>query len=215
MSDEININNNNNRNGAILIILIILIVGALCFFAGRSTVKKKTEIITRYEKGDTVKITKDSLVPVYTVRPIDTTNVLLAAIKSGKFNDLFPVRDSIVYVTPQDTSLALIDWATERVYNETLFDIDTVGTETVNLKVQYNRLQEINGFFVPVIKNVQTTEIYTKKFSPFIGCGVTTNSQAMANAGLFFEDKYGVSLLFLRDFENKKNAAGLTVMYKF
>lgn len=196
-------------------ILLILAIAAIGFFIGRSTIKTKTKTITKYEKGDTVKITKDSLIPVYTNRPVDTANVLLAAIKSGKFDDLFPKRDSIVYVTINDTTAALLDWATERQYKETLFDIDTVGTETVELKVQYNRLQAINGYFVPVIKTVETTEVLTKKYSPFIGGGITTQPSVVANAGIFFEDKYGASLLYQYDWQLKKNNVGLTFLYKF
>ena len=197
----------------------VLFLGLLAigFFVGRSTFKPKivTEIV--YEKGDTVTITKDSLVPVYIKKPIDTTNVILAAIKSGKFTDLFPVniKDSLIYITKEDTAAVLLDWATERVYKETLFDIDTVGVENVELKVQYNRLQSINGTFVPVIKNVNTTVTKTKNIAPFVGAGITTAPEMVLNAGMFIQDKYGAMFLYEYDWQMKKSAAGLTVLYKF
>jgi len=194
---------------------VLLIIGVIGFFIGRSTIKERIITVTKYEKGDPVTIYKDSLVPVYVNKPIDTTNVILAAIESGDFTDLFPVRDSIIYVTKDDTSAVLLDWATERFYKETLFDIDTVGTEIVNFKVQYNRLQEINGTFTPVIKHTTETVEKVKKFAPFVGAGITTAPEVVVNAGMFFEDKYGVSALYEYDWGLNRHVAGITALYKF
>lgn len=196
-------------------IVVALVIGAVCFFAGRSTIKTRTITWVKYEKGKTVTIYKDSLVPVYVSKPADTLDVLLAAIQSGKFNDLFPVRDSIIYITKDDSSAVIRDWATERFYEETLFDIDTVGTEKVKMRLQYNKLQEISGTFVPVVKTVGEKELLVKKYSPFVGGGITTMPEIVANAGIFFEDKYGVSLLYEYNWEIKKHAVGITALYKF
>lgn len=194
---------------------ICLIVLAIGFFIGRSTIKKPGDPQIIYVPGDTVKITKDSLVPVYIKKPIDTANVLLDAIASGNFDDLFPVKDSIIYVTKDDSSAVIRDWATERLYDETLFDIDTVGTEQVQIQVQYNRIGWIKGTFVPIQKQTTITEEKVKKFAPFVGAGITTMPEIGADAGVFLDDKYGVALRYLYDWERSKHAAGLSVYYKF
>lgn len=205
----------DNAKKIIGYVIAVLIVLAIGFFVGRSTIKTKTVKWVKYVKGDPIEVVKDSLVPVYVNRPIDTLNVLLAAIQSGDFDDVFPVRDSIIYVTKEDSSEVILDWATERIYEEKLFDIDTVGTETVKMRVQYNRLQEISSTFVPVVKNIGEKEIIVKKYSPFVGGGITTMPAVVANAGMFFEDKYGVSLMYEYNWEIKKHAVGVTALYKF
>lgn len=205
----------NKKTKIILCIVAALAIGVICFFAGRSTIKTKTIKWTKYEKGEPIEIYKDSLVPVYVNKPVDTLNVLLAAIQSGNFNDVFPKKDSLIYVTKEDSAAVILDWATERFYEEKLFDIDTVGTETVKMRVQYNRLQEISSKFVPVVKTVGEKEIIVKKYSPFVGGGITTMPAVVANAGMFFEDKYGISLMYEYNWEVKKHAFGVTGLYKF
>ena len=200
---------------AISYILFLLFVLAGGFYVGRKTVKEKVIKWTKYEKGKKIEVFKDSLVPVYVNKPIDTTNVILAAIKSGNFNDLFPVRENIIYITKQDTSAVLLDWMTERIYDELLFDIDTVGTERIKMKVQYNRLQAINATFTPVIKNVSEKEISVKRFSPFAGGGITTSSEIAATGGLFFNDRYGVQAIYEYDWSIHRHTAGLVLLYKF
>lgn len=197
------------------IIVGVLIVAAIGFFAGRSTIKPRIITKTIYEKGEPIIIKKDSLVPVYIKKPVDTTNVILAAIESGNFTDLFPVRDSLIYVSKEDTSAVLLDWASERFYEEKLFDIDTVGTEIVKFKVQYNRLAEIEGIFTPVVKIIENTEIQTKKFAPFVGVGITTMPEATVNVGAFMDDKYGAAVRYEYNWDIKKHALGLEVLYKF
>ena len=39
--------------------------------------------------------------------------------------------------------------------------------------------------------------------------------EVVANAGIFFEDKYGVSLLYEYNWGIKKHAVGITALYKF
>ena len=200
---------------AVSYILLVLLIAAGGFFGGRSTIKEKEIKWVKYEKGKTITVTKDSLVPVYVNKPIDTTNVILAAIKSGKFNDLFPVRDNIIYITKQDTSAVLLDWMAERYYDELLFDIDTVGTEKLQLRVQFNRLQGIKSTFTPVVKHVYEKEVRVKKFSPFVGVGITTASELATTGGLFYDDKYGAQLTYEYDWVLKRHVAGLSVLYKF
>lgn len=216
-NEEFPQNNNNKTNWWKVALCIIIILGALIggFFIGRKTIKPgNPEII--YVPGDTVKVDKPYPVPVYVNKPVDTTDVIVAAIKSGGFKDLFPenVRDSIVYVTKDDTAKVLKDWASERFYEEKLFDIDTVGSATVRARVQYNRLAMIEGEFVPVTK-VITNEKPIKKYSPFVGAGITTMPAVNVQAGMFFEDKYGVSASYYYDWGLKKHSVGTTFLLKF
>lgn len=199
------------------ILLAVLLLGG-SFIVGRKTVhydSKSPEI--KYLPGDTVKITKYEPVPYAVTHPADTANIIEDCIKSGKFSDLFPTRtrDSIVYVSKEDTAAVVKDWAAERLYNETIFDADTVGTANVSVKVQYNRLMSLESTFVPANKNTTITKVVGKKYAPFVGAGVTTMPSYIVNAGMFFEDKYGVSAMMLHDWEKNKVYVGGTVIYKF
>ena len=196
-------------------VIAALAICAIGFFIGRSTIKTKTIKWVTYEKGETILIYKDSLVPVYVNRPIDTANVLVAAIASGNFTDLFPVRDSIIYVTKDDSTAVILDWATERIYHETLFDIDTVGTEKVDLTVQYNRLKEIKGTFNPTTKTVTEKEYIVKKYAPFVGAGIVSTPEVVVNAGMYFEDKYGISAMYEYNWALKTHNFGVLALYKF
>ena len=182
---------------------------------GRKTIKPgKPDII--YVPGDTIEVDKPYPVPVEVHKPADTLNIILACIKSGKYYEFFPerVRDSIIYVTKEDTTAVLRDWATERVYEEKMFDIDTVGTAIVRAKTQYNRLTWIGTTFTPVTK-VVTNQASVKKYSPFIGAGITTQPTVTSQVGMFFEDKYGFSALYQYDWVQKKHILGTTFMLKF
>ena len=185
------------------------------FAVGRKTIKPKPPTPI-YVPGDTVTVDKPYPVPVEVNKPVDTANVIQACIKSGKYYDLFPekVRDSIVYITPEDTSMVLNDWATERIYEEKMFDIDTVGSATVKAKVQYNRLTWLNSTFVPVVKTV-VEPAKIKKYSPFVGVGITTAPGALGQAGVFFEDKYGFSALYQYNWDINQHIVGTAFLIKF
>lgn len=194
---------------------LILLAGG--FFIGRSTIKPKIVHDIEYIKGDSVKVEVPYPVPVQVVKPIDTANVILACKKSGKYYELFPekVRDSIIYLTKQDSTDVIVDWATERYYEQKLFDIDTVGTATVKAKTQYNRLTWMEGTFVPVTKVVTETENVIKRYSPYIGTGLTTQPTVLGEFGVFLEDKYGVGVLYQYDWKNQNHIFGTTFKVKF
>lgn len=201
---------------------IMKILGALAialgiFIAGRQTVKPKTETATEYLPGEPIEIEIPVPVPVEVIKPIDSANVILDCIKSGKFADLFPerVRDSIVYVTKEDTAAVLIDWATERIYEQKVFDIDTVGTATIKAKSQYNRITWLSSTFVPVVKHTTVTDVIRRKYAPFAGAGITTMPEIVINGGMYFDDKYGISLLYEYNWQVEKHAVGLMGTYKF
>lgn len=206
---------NENKWKTALIFLCGLILLTLGFFVGRRTIKTPEPNVI-YVPGDSIHVELPYPVPVEVIKPVDTANVILACIESGKYYELFPekVRDSIVYVTKEDTTTVLRDWATERFYEETLFDVDTVGTAIVRAKVQYNRLSWMNSTFTPVTKVIYTPQPI-KKYSPFVGLGLTTMPTVATQAGVFFEDKYGFSGLYQYDWVNNKHIFGSVFLLKF
>jgi hypothetical protein len=186
------------------------------FILGRRTIDPPTPPGPIYVPGDTVYVDKPYPEPVYVNKPTDTANVILACIKSGRYYELFPekVRDSLIFVTPEDSSLVIRDWATERFYVEKLFDCDTVGTLTVKAKTQYNRLEWLNTTFVPVTK-VIAKPTPVKKYAPFAGGGITTSPSVLGQAGVFFDDKYGFSGVYQYDWDRKKHVVGTAFLLKF
>jgi hypothetical protein len=170
-----------------------------------------------YLPGEPIEVEKPYPKPVYIRVPADSANIIAECVKSGRFSDLFPerVRDSVVYITKEDTAAVLRDWATERFYNEKVFDIDTVGSASVAAKVQYNRIESMNVTFVPAQKNTIVTNIVAKKYAPFVGGGITTMPEVVVNGGIYFDDKYGASVLYEYNWNLKKHAVGVMGTIKF
>ena len=199
---------------------VVLVAGLLGigFFTGRKTViipDNDPDII--YIPGDTITVQYPEPEPVLIKVPADTAKIIEACIKSGRFTDLFPTqtKDSIVYVTKEDSAAVIRDWATERLYEQKVFDIDTVGTATIRAKTQYNRITWLGSTFVPVIKQTTLTNTIVKKYSPFVGVGITTMPEVLVNGGMYFEDKYGASVVYEYDWQTNRHAVGLMGSMKF
>ena len=157
---------------AIVIIIVIFLTG---FFIGRKTIKVEPEVKIQYVELDPIHDTIINLVPNETIEPQDTAKIIQDCIKKGIYTDLFPTKiitDSIKF-TSEDTLKIVQDWATSRLYTQTLFDNDTLGTCNVNLTVQYNRLDGIGYKYTPKQKQVDITKTIIKTFEPFIGLGLT------------------------------------------
>ena len=200
---------------ALLLLLIASFFGGAIF--ERKNTPSPTEKPPVYIKGDTVKILVSTPEPVYVSRPADTADIIMAAVKKGKFSELFPKikEDSLVYVPTSEDTLAIIrDWATVRVYEKTVLDNDTLGFAKVTATVQYNRIDSLGAVVVPVIKKVPY-EIPPKKISPFVATGVSTQPSFIMEGGLIFDGKWGGALMYQRDLMQKKNAYGLMVVRKF
>lgn len=199
-------------------VAIVLAILAIGFFAGRKTIKHDTgEPQVIYLPGEPVEVEVDKPVPVYIVKPVDTANVIVNCVKSGKFKELFPtiVKDSIIYVDKSDSAAVIRDWATERFYEEKVFDIDTVGSATIKAKTQYNRITWMGATFTPITKETTVTNLLKKKYEPFVGVGVTTMPAVLVTAGMYFDGKYGASAMYEYDPNTKKQAVGLMATYKF
>ena len=178
----------------------------LGFYLGRTSVDKKhPETIVKYIKGEKIKDSIPFPVPYEIVKPIDTANIIKQCVKDGIYFDLFPEKTVIEYVevTKEDTSRILEDWASKRLYKETLFDIDTVGNCVVDLSVQYNRLSLIEYTYTPVTKNVTNNIYKVNLFNPFIGGGLLAipykeylDLGLSVDGGFFIKEKYGIKLQY-------------------
>ena len=204
--------------GRLLGILILLLAS---FFGGAFVQKKNTpgpvELPPVYIKGDTVTVYVDVPKPVYVKKPADTANIIMDCIKEGKYSEIFPVKkeDSLVYVPTSKDTLAIVkDWATQRTYEETILDNDTLGFAKVTASVRYNKIDSISAIVVPAIKKIPY-EVPPKKVSPFVAVGVTTQPSYVFEGGLIFNGKWGGAFMYQKDITQKKNAYGLMVVRKF
>ena len=178
--------------GTLVIVAILLIGGG--FFLGRKTVKIPADKPPVYIELPPIHDTINKPVPVK--EKIDTANFIKNCIASGKFYDLFPekVKDSIIVIDKTDSTKIVKDWITERTYEETLFDSDTLGKLDVTAKVQYNQLMSLGYNYVPMQKQQEVVQNQIKYFSPFIGAGISTLPTIEVDLGAFIKDSWGVSV---------------------
>ena len=223
----INVNTSSEKNwwkiGGIIAIALLLLVGG--FFLGRSTCKPETIVKPPiYIPGDTVYQQVPVPYPVEVKVPaeVDTGDLIKYCVANGLFSDFFPALDSSLIINPQtlEDSLKIYmaianDWVKEREYKQNLFDVDTLGKCDIDLKVANNQLKYLDYTFVPVIKQVETVTTYKHKFSPFMGAGLSTKPTVMGQAGMFFEERYGVSYLYQYDYVNKQHIHGGMFLFKF
>lgn len=198
------------------IVFLILAFFGSGFYFGKKSVDP-SNLPPVYTPGDTVYVDKPYPEPVYVTKPADTLNIIANCVKNGKYSELFPERvivDTLYKPTSQDTLDIVKDWATQRTYKEKIFDVDTLGTATMTATVQYNRISNISAEVVPVVKNVPYV-VPPKKFSPFVGAGLTTASSVYVNGGFFVNDKWGGNVFFLAGLNGEKNAVGAGAIYKF
>lgn len=198
----------------------------LGFYLGRTTVdKKEPDTIVKYIKGDEIHDSISYPVPYEVIKPADTANIIKQCVKDGIYFDLFPEKTVIEYVevTKEDTSRILEDWASKRLYKETLFDIDTVGSCVVDFSVQYNRLSLIRYTYTPVIKNVNNNIYKVNLFSPFVGGGLLAiphkeylDLGLSIDGGFFIKEKYGLKLQYGYMLNQDRNSIiGASFLYKF
>ena len=201
----------------VIIAAAILLFG-LGFYIGK---KREPEVIikteTKYVELPPIHDSIPKPVPVYVKQPADSLNILLALIEEGKYEEYFPerVRDSLIYVTKEDTAAVIRDWAAERVYKETLFDTDTLGRFAFDAKVQYNRLQNFDYTFTPVQKQTETTIRTVRTFLPYVGAGLDLSGSVMAQGGMFVKQNAGLAIQYRYDTKLKEHTAGALFLYMF
>ena len=204
--------------GAIALAALIIFMGG--FLAGRAYTVKNTEpkVVIKYEKGDTIRDTVSVPEPYEVIRPVDTFNFIAGIVSAGLYKEVFPHRvDTVIQYIPtnEDSSAVIKDYELKRIYNETFFDNDTVGKFQFHGEVQYNRLRYYGYTFTPVKKTVTETQYIIKKFSPYIGGGISTMPAIIAQGGIFFDEKYGFALQYNYDWVTKTNNYSTIFMYKF
>lgn len=207
----------SKRLKTILTVILLLVFGAGGFLTGRKTIEPIEIEKPVYIPGDTITVEVPVPTPVYVVRPADTANIIAKCVKDGIYAELFPekVRDSLVYIpTAEDTLEIVRDWATERYYEEKIFDVDTVGTATVRAKTQYNRITEMSAEVVPVVKTV-TKVLPPKKYVPFVGVGATTMPTVAVEGGMFLDEKWGGAMLYQKNVKEKGGSFGVLIVRKF
>ena len=217
---------NNQKKTLIVFVISILLFGALGFYLGRKTIDNgtpKTEVT--YIKGERITDSIPYPDPYYVSKPIDTANIIKQCVKDGIYTELFPEKTITEYIeiTKDDTTAIMLDWATKRLYSETLFDIDTVGKCVVGATVQYNRLSLLSYDYTPIEKTVMITTNKVRLFSPYIGVGVFVdndfkdyfNIMPSASAGFFIKEKYGMNFQYAKSLKTQNNFYGASLLYKF
>lgn len=210
----------------ICVIIAILCFGLIGFWLGRKTVPFKeshTEIV--YVKGDKITDSIPYPVPYEVVKPTDTADIIRQCVKDGIYTELFPKKIVTEYIeiTKEDTAEIISDWGTKRLYSEKIFDIDTVGTCTIEASVQYNRLTLLSYNYIPITKQIITDNYKVKLFSPYIGAGVLVENDISnymnlipsVNAGFFIKEKYGLNIQYAKMLKSKNNLYGISLLYKF
>lgn len=214
-----------NKNTLITFIIGLIIFCALGFFLGRSTSTiGETNTVVKYVKGEKITDSIPYPEPYEVVKPTDTASVIQDCIKKGIYTELFPEKTNIEYVviTKEDTSAIIQDWGIKRLYHETLFDNDTVGSCEIDAEVQYNRLSHLLYTYVPIQKETTITQNKVRFFSPFIGFGAgyahwSDNKDWLLNAnlGFFIKETYGLNIQYNRSLNFETNYLGCSFIYKF
>jgi len=216
----------DNKQFIIVIsIIIALIFGVAGFFIGRSTINTEPKVIVKYIKGETIRDSIPYPLPYYIEKPADTLSIIKQCVKDSIYSELFPEKIITEYIeiTKEDTTAIMMDWATKRMYSDTLFNNDTTGTCIVDATVQYNRMSLLSYQFTPIQKTVTITNYKTKMFSPYIGAGILIdndfkdykNIMPTANIGFFIKERYGLNLQYAKSFKTKNNFYGVSLLYKF
>lgn len=193
------------------------------FYVGRKTLKvPKPETVIEYVEAEPVHDTLKVPMPVKVSVPADTLDIIRYCINSGKYGELFPKEQVPVYITKEDTTKIMHDWATRREYKEKIFESDTLGKCVIDAEVQYNRLHLLGYEFTPVQRTVTNTVYTTKKYSGFAGLGYSVglgNEKPInifeVSGGLYYKDRYGASLKYGRSFADKQDYFGGAVLFKF
>ena len=177
----------------IIIAIIFLFVSGI--YVGKKTTNSK--IIEKIEYIELPPI-HDTIPPIIIKESVDTLKLIKQCIKKGIYQELFP--EKVIYVTDTiefdktDSTKIMNDWATLRDYEATLFEVDTLGKCDIKTSVQYNRISNIEYYFTPKQKQVTKTEIFKRKYLPYIGGGISTQPSVGVECGLFINQSWGFAI---------------------
>lgn len=218
-------NEKQKKRLIILFVVTALLTAVIGFFLGRSAIEKEIVTNIKYIKGEKITNTIDKPVPYAVEIPADTLSIIQDCIKNGIYSELFPEKPITEYVniTHEDTLAIVRDWAMKRLYDEIMFDSDTLGRMEIKMEVQYNRMGLLTYSFTPVHKHIETKIRQVKKFSPYIGAGFSYGSWGNnqsdvllnANVGFFIKETYGINFQYNRSTYLNANYFGGSFFYKF
>ena len=200
-----------------VIVIVVLAIFGLGFYIGRA---REPEVIIKEEiKYVELPPVHDTLYrpkPYEVIVPVDSLNIIMQAKLSGLLAELFPDEGKdTVYVTKEDTTAVMKDWATERHYKKTLFNSDTLGHFSFDATVKYNRLAKFDYTFVPMQKQTETTVKTTRKFLPYVGAGFDTEKGILGQAGMFFNQDAGFAVQYRYDTQLKQSTYGGMFLWMF
>lgn len=201
--------------GLIICIIMGIVIG---IYIGNIYSKNHVKEKIIYEKGDEIRDSIPYPYPVIVESPIDTESIIKQCIKDSIFYELFPekIKEVTVYIPEkEDTSAIMKDWATKRVYSNTLFDSDTLGTLNLNTTIQYNRIFKYEYSFNPNIKTIIQEDKKPTFMQPLIGIGATTMPSFVLMGGVLFKEKIGANFLYQYDFKTNKSYYGGSIIYSF
>ena len=180
----------------IIAIVALVLMFLLGIYVGKKTTPIKTVTKVEYVEAEPIHDSIDKPVPFYIKTPVDTANLIAQCVKDGIFYELFPEKTILdtIYMDKTDSTKLMADWASERLYEQILFDVDTLGRMKINTSVQYNRLGTIYYDFTPVVKTVTNNVYIERKFLPFVGVGLSTFPSYNAEVGLFINRSWGFSV---------------------
>lgn len=203
----------------LITILLVLVFIGLGFLLGRCSKEEVVNTITEYIPSEPIHDSIPYPVPEIVIPPIDTCSIIQECILKGIYQDLFPtkeiVKDSIVYIPESDTTEIVMDWATKRIYKETLFDDSKLGKLLVTADVQYNRLMNLKYNYDPIKQVVTDKVIYTPLISPYVGASYGTFNTISLRAGTYFKESVGIEYQFMHSLDLQRTFHLVGVNYKF
>lgn len=185
----------------------LLTGGVIGYFFGKGNVETVTVIEkqVKYFPGKRI---------VGTIKDLDPVKIEIPSIPDLLVYRDTIVIDSVVYVNKVDSFTILREYLTRRYYDETLFNIDTVGKCRITFQVYKNRASNLNYEFTPVYKIIEEKVTEIKKPRDMF---VTGGIGLMINGGLtcqvsFFDKKFGVGYQYMNF--NRENYHGVNMFYK-
>lgn len=204
-------------------LIMLAVVFGVSFTMGRKSVKMPEPVEkVEYVKGDVIHDTIYMPKPYKVSTPPDTLNLIKACIEAGIHKELWPKEVVKEYVTKEDSTAIIKDWASERRYSETLFNNEEQGRFAFDATVKYNKLASFDYTFTPANKVVTRTVYEKKDFAPFVGLGTlinpwdeTPDMLAQITGGVFIHDKYGIQLQYQRGYKSNNDYVGGAILFKF
>ena len=192
---------------AIIIVMSLVTGGVIGYFFGKGNIETVTVIEkqVKYFPGKRI---------VGTIKDLDPVRVEIPSIPDLLVYRDTIIIDSVVYVNKVDSFTILREYLTKRYYDETLFDIDTIGKCKITFQVYKNRASNLNYEFTPVYKTIEEKVTEIKKPRDMF---VTGGMGLIINGGLtgqvaFFDKKFGIGYQYTNF--NKESYHGVNLFYK-